>query len=105
MSGVVCLVTTKPLFEKILKVVPTQKTNADALIGKTASVIEDIDNLNENGAVKVEGKVCSAEVLESESVLPYTYFTKRELEATYENGMLKAVLPPHSVAKICVVVL
>jgi hypothetical protein len=55
-------------------------------------------------AIKVEGKVCSAEVLESESVLPYTYFTKRDLATTFENGLLKAVLPPHSVAKICVVV-
>ena len=55
-------------------------------------------------AINVEGKVCSAEVMESESVLPYTYFTKRELETTAENGMLKAQLPPHSIAKICVAV-
>ena len=54
--------------------------------------------------LNVNGKVCCAEVLESESVLPYTYFAKRELETISENGMLKAVLPPHSVAKICMTV-
>ncbi len=81
MSGVVCLVTTKPLFEKILKVVPTQKTNADALIGKTASVIEDIDNLNENGAVKVEGKVWTARNADGNSVIPSGKFvTVREIK-------------------------
>lgn len=54
--------------------------------------------------INIEGIVCSAEILESESVLPYTYFTKRDLATTSENGLLKVVLPPHSVAKICVAV-
>jgi len=69
-SGVICLITTKPFFERILKSAPSQKTNVDLLIGKNAVVLEDIDNLNENGAVKVDGKVWSARNADSDTVIP-----------------------------------
>ncbi|MBO4216734.1 MAG: NfeD family protein [Clostridia bacterium] len=35
-------------------------TNADSLIGETATVTEDIDNVNEKGAVKIRGLVWTA---------------------------------------------
>ncbi len=35
-------------------------TNADSLIGEIATVTEDIDNLNEKGAVKIRGLVWTA---------------------------------------------
>lgn len=69
-SGVVCLVLTKPFFERILKASPKEKTNLDALIGKTAVVIEDIDNICENGAVKVEGKVWTARNVDGDTRIP-----------------------------------
>ena len=68
--GVVLLVTTKPLFEKLLKARPTEKTNTDTIIGKLAPVIEEIDNLREIGAVKIEGKVWSARNVETNDVIP-----------------------------------
>ena len=37
-----------------------QKTNTDALIGQTALVTQDIDNLNAKGQVKVEGQIWTA---------------------------------------------
>ncbi len=59
-SGLILLLTTKPLFEKLLKSAPKELTNVDALIGKRAIVVEEIDNIGENGAVKIEGKIWSA---------------------------------------------
>ena len=35
-------------------------TNADSLIGETATVTEDIDNLSETGAAKIRGLVWTA---------------------------------------------
>ena len=53
------LIFTKPLITKYVnnKTVPT---NADALIGKTAIVTEDIDNDETVGQVKVGGQIWSA---------------------------------------------
>ncbi|MBQ9976143.1 MAG: NfeD family protein [Clostridia bacterium] len=59
-SGLILLITTKPFFERLLNSRPAAKTNIDAIIGKRALVIEDIDNVSEKGAVKIEGKVWSA---------------------------------------------
>ncbi|MBR3870891.1 MAG: NfeD family protein [Clostridia bacterium] len=55
----VLLIFTKPLITKYVnnKTIPT---NADALIGKTAIVIEDIDNDETVGQVKVGGQIWSA---------------------------------------------
>lgn len=53
------LAFTRPIVYKVFKLSPT-KTNADALIGKTAVVQETIDNDNGLGRVKVEGKDWSA---------------------------------------------
>ncbi len=57
--SVLLLIFTKPLISKYVnnKAIPT---NADALIGKTAIVIEDIDNDETVGQVKVGGQVWSA---------------------------------------------
>jgi membrane protein implicated in regulation of membrane protease activity len=68
-SGLILLITTKPFFEKLLKARPAAKTNADALIEKKAIVVEDIDNLAETGAVKVEGKVWTARNARSSDII------------------------------------
>ncbi len=68
-SGLVLLFTTKPFFEKLLFKGKIEKTNADALIGKTALVIEAINNIEEKGAVKIEGKVWTARNAENDDVI------------------------------------
>lgn len=51
------LYLTKPLMAKFVK---TEKTNADSIIGKEALVLEDIDNLNGTGSVKIGSATWSA---------------------------------------------
>ena len=69
-TGLLLLITTKPFFERVLKSRPASKTNTDALIGKSAAVVEEIDNIAEIGAVKIEGKVWSARNAENDTVIP-----------------------------------
>ena len=53
------LIFTKPIVGK-MRSKTNVRTNADALIGKTAVVNEEIDNLKETGTVKLNGVVWSA---------------------------------------------
>ena len=55
----ITLAATRPLVKKWTKTSFTP-TNADRCIGKTALVVEDIDNSAEKGAVKINGSVWSA---------------------------------------------
>ncbi|HAQ41398.1 MAG TPA: NfeD family protein [Clostridiales bacterium] len=59
MVSIVCLVLTRPLAVKKLKVGKT-KTNLDSLIGETAKVESTINNFNNEGYVKIRGQVWSA---------------------------------------------
>ena len=64
---------TKPLVKKYLKV-GSVKTNAEELIGNDAIVIEEIDNINEKGKVKVKGQIWTArsyndELIEIDSIV------------------------------------
>ena len=58
-SSALFLLLTRPLTTRL-----TQKgfspTNADRCIGKQATVVEKIDNVNGRGTVKIEGNVWSA---------------------------------------------
>ena len=56
---------TRPLVSKLKKTENTA-TNADALIGQTAVVTEDIDNIYEKGAVKLRGVTWSARTEDGE---------------------------------------
>ena len=53
------LVVVRPFCRRFLKT-RNEPTNADRIIGKTAIVTEQIDNIRETGAVKVLGAVWSA---------------------------------------------
>lgn len=53
------LVVVRPFCRRFLKT-RNEPTNADRIIGKTAIVTEQIDNIRETGAVKVLGVVWSA---------------------------------------------
>ena len=58
-ASALSLIITRPLIKKKILLRPTA-TNADALIGERGVVIEDIDNLENVGGVKIGGKVWSA---------------------------------------------
>ena len=57
--SVILLILTIPRALKYLNS-RTVRTNADSLIGQTALVTQDIDNLNAKGQVKVEGQIWTA---------------------------------------------
>ncbi len=54
-SSVVLLILTKPFTKKLINQKKIYHTNADQFIGKTAVVIEEINNLNSAGRVVVDG--------------------------------------------------
>ena len=54
------LVATRPLVKKLVKKMKGSETNLELNIGKTAMVVETIDNIKETGAVKINGLVWSA---------------------------------------------
>lgn len=56
---IILLIATKPVVKK-LRTKNDEKTNVDALIGKTAVITEDITDNNSTGAAKLEGKYWSA---------------------------------------------
>ena len=58
-SSVALVFMTRPIYKKYVMPKVTA-TNSDALIGKTAVVIEDIDNVSAVGLAKVSGQVWSA---------------------------------------------
>ncbi len=64
----VLLVLTKPFVKKIVRV-RSVKTNLDRVVGMHGIVTEIIDNLNETGAVKADGKVWSARNIESDQLI------------------------------------
>lgn len=55
------LVLAKTVFKKYLvKKVGQEKTDTDLLIGRSARVVDDIDNFEERGAVKINGQIWTA---------------------------------------------
>ncbi len=61
--AIVLIPLTRPLARKITKESP-QKTNADAMVGKSGIVIKAIDPVAEVGQVRVEGQVWQALAVE-----------------------------------------
>ena len=53
------LALLRPQLKKYLRVKPT-KTNADRLVGQEALVTEQIDNLRETGAIRINGVLWTA---------------------------------------------
>ncbi len=68
MVSAVLLSLLRPFMKKIIRPVQT-RTNADRHIGRTALVTEEIDNLRETGAVRLDGVVWSARS-ETDQVIP-----------------------------------
>lgn len=67
-SSVIFLIITRPLYEKFAKNKQIA-TNADSLVGKTAVVVEDIDNDEGVGFVKVNGQIWSARTQNGETAV------------------------------------
>ena len=82
----VLMLLLKPVFKKNigLKIVPT---NADAVIGMQAVVIEPIDNLQAKGQVKVRGQIWTARSSDENKI--------------YEAGEIVTVLAIEGVKLIC----
>ncbi len=79
LSSGLLLVFTKKFVNK-LKSKPDVKTNADALIGQSAVVTEDISNLNSKGSVKIRGLEWSARSLDGSEIEADSYVTVKEID-------------------------
>lgn len=71
--SVLALIITRPLVKKKINT-KVEPTNADRCIGKEATVLESIDNVNATGQVKVAGQIWSArsennEIIEKDSIV------------------------------------
>lgn len=62
------LFITRPLAVKHLDS-KTEKTNAEALVGQNAIVLQEINNLKENGQVKVNGMEWTARAKDDSSII------------------------------------
>ena len=67
----VLLALLRPLLKKYLRVKPT-KTNADRLVGQEALVTEQIDNLRETGAIRINGVLWTAKSTDDTQISPGT---------------------------------
>nr|WP_300091898.1 NfeD family protein [Sedimentibacter sp.] len=65
--SILCLFLTRPVVVKNLKVGKT-RTNAESLIGEYAKVDSEINNMNNEGTVKVGGQVWSARSIDNEVI-------------------------------------
>ena len=63
------LALLRPVLKKYLRVKPT-KTNADRLVGQEALVTEQIDNLRETGAIRVNGVLWTAKSTDDSQISP-----------------------------------
>lgn len=86
-ASVVLIFATKPFVKKFINVKET-KTNAFSIIGKRALVIKNIDSVNENGQIKVNGETWTAIGENDDKIEKGT-----EVEVVSINGV-KAVVKP-----------
>ena len=59
-TSVILLLITKPFVKKFVNKEPSIVTNAYNIVGKKAIVIEDIDNIQNKGLIRVGSEVWSA---------------------------------------------
>lgn len=86
-ASVILIFATKPFVKKFVHVKET-KTNAFSIIGKKALVIKNIDPVNENGQIKVNGETWTA-IGENDDKIE----KGKEVEVVSINGV-KAVVKP-----------
>lgn len=66
--SIICLLVTRPIAVKKLKVGRT-RTNADSLIGEPVKVISTINNINNEGTVMARGQIWSARSTVDEDII------------------------------------
>ena len=77
--SVLMLLITRPLVKKKL-IVKSEPTNADRCLGKTATVTEDIDNINATGQEKVDGQIWTARSINSSIIKKGTNVTVEKID-------------------------
>ncbi len=77
--SLVLLAATRPFVHKLKASVKFVPTNADRYIGKTAVVLEDIDDVKGLGQVKVGGSVWSAKAVPGISIPKGSEVTVKEI--------------------------
>lgn len=68
LSAILLILSKTVLKKKLMKNVGKEKTDTDLLIGKTAIVYEDINNIEAVGSVKVCGNIWSARMEEDTDI-------------------------------------
>ncbi len=66
--SLILIILSRTFWKKYITVKPLEPTNTDIIIGKTAIVTEDIDNVNALGEVKVNGQRWSARSINNELI-------------------------------------
>lgn len=69
LSSIALIILTKPLVNKLIHNKETVATNANAIIGKTALVTEEINSLEATGQIKLGGEIWSAKTVDS-NIIP-----------------------------------
>lgn len=59
-SSTILIFATKPFVKKFAKNTSSLKTNVYSIVGKTGIVLKDINSIEVNGQIKVDGEVWSA---------------------------------------------
>lgn len=67
-TSIIALILTRPLVKRRLHKNLTP-TNFDMLIGKCGVVVENVNNINETGSIKIQGKIWTARS-EDDSEIP-----------------------------------
>lgn len=86
------LALLRPALKKLLHVKPT-RTNADRLLGQSALVIEEIDNLQGTGAIRVGGVLWTAKNLTDEPIKVGARVTIERIEGA------KVYVTPETIAE------
>ena len=77
--SVAALLLTRPIVRKKLNT-KVQPTNLDRCVGSKAMVIEDIDNANALGQVKIDGKIWTARSVDEQFIPKNSVVTVEKIE-------------------------
>lgn len=77
--SIVALIFTRPIAVRYFNSKDREKTNVDSLIGKTAKVIEKIDNENAKGKVSVNGMEWTARSVDGSIIEAAEIVTVKEV--------------------------
>ena len=77
--SVICLLALRPVLKKYLDPKKT-KTNIDAVIGKQALVLEQIDNVNGTGRVKIDSMEWTARAVDGKTIEKDTVVVVEKIE-------------------------